>query len=136
MKEIEFSQWLFELPAKQHSQFSPSGTIFLESPHQVDMKIVVKSSKHFFWYFNILQKLTVLSMQSHVHISSVQKWSIFEFLGCLQCCQEILTNGNHKYLSLMAELNKQQQKHYTYSNLTKHHGLFQGILISKSLVEH
>ena len=75
MKEIEFSRWLFELPAKQHSQFSPSGStflhclclpskshreksissIFLESIHQVDMKNVVKSSKHFFGYFNTLE---------------------------------------------------------------------------------
>ena len=72
MKEIEFSQWLFELPAKYHSQFIPSGSTFLsclslpskshhensisstclESPHQVDKKNVVKSSNHFFGYFN------------------------------------------------------------------------------------
>ena len=72
MQEIEFSQWLFELPAKWHSQFSPSGSIFLhrlslpskshrensissiflESCHQVNMRNVVKSSKHFFGYFN------------------------------------------------------------------------------------
>ena len=68
MKEIEFSRWLFELPAKQHSQFSPSGitflpclsllstsSIFLEYPHQVDMKNVVKSTKHFFGYFYTLE---------------------------------------------------------------------------------
>ena len=75
MKEIEFSRWLFELPAKQHSQFSPSGSkflpclglplkshrensifsIFFESPHQVDMKNVVKCQKHFFGYFNALK---------------------------------------------------------------------------------
>ena len=75
MQEIEFSRWLFELPAKQHSQFSPSGStflhclslpskshrensissIFLESPHQVDKKNVVKSSKHFLGYFNTLE---------------------------------------------------------------------------------
>ena len=30
-------------------------SIFLESPHQLDMKNVVKSSKHFFWYFNTLE---------------------------------------------------------------------------------
>ena len=29
--------------------------IFLESPQQVDMKNVVKSSKHFFGYFNTLE---------------------------------------------------------------------------------
>ena len=28
---------------------------FLESPHQVDMKNIVKSSKHFFGYFNTLE---------------------------------------------------------------------------------
>ena len=62
MKEIEFSQWLFELPAKLHSQFSPSGStflpclslpskshsensissIFLDFSDQVDMKNVFK----------------------------------------------------------------------------------------------
>ena len=72
MKEIEFSRWLFELPAKQHSQFSPSGSkflpclsrpskslhensifsIFLESSHQVDTKNIVKCQIHFFGYFN------------------------------------------------------------------------------------
>ena len=68
MKEIEFSWWLFELPAKYHSQFSSSGSIFLqclspsskshcensissiflEFPHQVNMKNVVKSSQTLF----------------------------------------------------------------------------------------
>jgi hypothetical protein len=62
MQEIELSRWLFELPAKLHSQFSPAGStflpclglpskshrknlissIYLESPHQVDMKNFVK----------------------------------------------------------------------------------------------
>ena len=75
MKEIKFSRWLFELPAKQHSQFSPSGSTFLpflglpskshrensissifsESPHHVDMKNVVKCQKHFLGYFNALK---------------------------------------------------------------------------------
>ena len=79
MKEIEFSRWLFELPAKQHSQFSPSistflpclslpskshrensiSLIFLESPHQVDMKIVVKCGKDFLSYFTTLQTYRV-----------------------------------------------------------------------------
>ena len=30
-------------------------SLCLESPHQVDMKNVVKSSKHFFEYFNTLE---------------------------------------------------------------------------------
>ena len=79
MKEIELSRWRFELPSKLHSQFSPSGStflhclslpsisensissIFLEYHHQVDMKIFVKSSKHFFGYFNTLD-LTVIDI--------------------------------------------------------------------------
>ena len=38
------------LPSKRHSENSIS-SIFLESPHQVDIKNAVKSSKHFFWLF-------------------------------------------------------------------------------------
>ena len=88
MKEIEFSRWLFELPAKQHSQFSPSGSpflpclslpskyhreisissIFLESPHKIDMKNVVKSSKHFFGYFN-----STLKTHSVMYENIIQK---------------------------------------------------------------
>ena len=91
MKEIEFSRWLFELPAKQHSQFSPSGSIFLpclglpskshrgnsissiflESPHQVDMKNVFKSSKHFFGYFNTLE----------THIANILPRYYFNYLS-------------------------------------------------------
>jgi hypothetical protein len=72
MEEIEFSQWLFEGRLKQCKNVLPDGLnwlfyfagssknhrensfsfIFLEFPHQVDMKNVVKSSKHFFGYFN------------------------------------------------------------------------------------
>ena len=75
MEEIEFSRWLFEGrlrqcknvlldglnwlryfvgSSKSHSE-SSIAFIFLESPHQVDMKTVVKSSKHFFGYFNTLE---------------------------------------------------------------------------------
>ena len=75
MEEIEFSRWLFvgrprqvknELPdrlnwlcyfagsSKSHCENSIS-CIFLESPHQVDMKNVVKCYKHFFGYFNALK---------------------------------------------------------------------------------
>ena len=35
--------------------------MFLESPHQVDMKTVAKSSKHFFGYFNTLDTHSVWS---------------------------------------------------------------------------
>ena len=75
MEEIEFSWWLFECRPRQGKNVLPDGLnwlyyfagnskshcensisfIFLESPHQVDMKNVVKSSKHFFGYFNTLE---------------------------------------------------------------------------------
>ena len=75
-----------ELPAKYHSQFSPSGStflpclglpskshrensissIFLESPHQVDMKNVVKCYKHFFAYFNALKTHSEACFQHHL----------------------------------------------------------------------
>ena len=75
MEEIEFSRWLFEDKltqgknvladglnwlcyfagsSKSHRENSIS-SIFLESPHQVDMKFFVKSSKHFFVNFNTLE---------------------------------------------------------------------------------
>ena len=75
MDEIEFSRWLFEGRPRQRKNLHPglaelaqlfSGNskshlensisfIFLESPHQVDMKNVVKPSKHFFGYYNTLE---------------------------------------------------------------------------------
>ena len=79
MEEIEFSQWLFEgrlrqgknvLPdglnwlryfagnSKGHSE-NPISFIFLKSPHQVDIRNVIKSSKHFFGYFNTIETHSV-----------------------------------------------------------------------------
>ena len=72
MEEIEFSQQLFECRLSQGKNVLPDGLnwlcyfadslkchrensisfIFLEYPHQVDTKNVVKSSEHFFQYFN------------------------------------------------------------------------------------
>ena len=48
--------WLcyFERRFKSHHELSIS-FIFWESPHQVVMKNIVKSTKHFFWYFNTLE---------------------------------------------------------------------------------
>ena len=48
--------WLcyFAGSSKSHRENSIS-FIFLESPHQVDMKNVVKYYKHFFGYFNALK---------------------------------------------------------------------------------
>ena len=70
MEEIEFSQWLFEGRPRQGKNVLPELAVqvaqkaivkiskFLESPHQVDMKHVFKSSKHFFGYFNALETLS------------------------------------------------------------------------------
>ena len=75
IEEIEFSRWLFEGWLRQGKNVLPDGLnwlcyfagsskscrensmsfIFLESTHQVDMKHVVKSSKHFFGYFKTLE---------------------------------------------------------------------------------
>ena len=75
MEEIEFSRWLFWGRLRHGKNVLPDGLnwlcyfagslkshrensisfLFLESPHQVDMKNVVKSSKHFFGYFNTLE---------------------------------------------------------------------------------
>ena len=72
MEEIEFSHWLFEGRPRQGKNVLPDGLnwlcyfagsskshgensvsfIFLEYPHQVDMKNIVNSSKNFFGYFN------------------------------------------------------------------------------------
>ena len=79
MEEIEFSRWLFEGRLRQGKNVLPDGLnqlcffagsskshcensisfMFLESPHQVDMKNVVKASKHFFGYFNTLETHSV-----------------------------------------------------------------------------
>ena len=77
MEKIEFSRWLFEGRLRQGKNLLPDGlnwlcyfagnskshrensisVIFLESPHQVDMKMknIVKSSNDFFEYFNTLE---------------------------------------------------------------------------------
>jgi hypothetical protein len=75
MEEIELSRWLFEGSPRQSKNVLPYGLnwlcyfagnskshhensisfIFLESPHQVDMKNVFKSSKHFFGHSNTLE---------------------------------------------------------------------------------
>ena len=65
-------------------------SIFLESPHQVDMKNVVKSSKQFFGYFNtlethseILQLLYMFSesIELKIHLLVLIDYSFF--LGSL-----------------------------------------------------
>ena len=86
MEEIEFSRWLFEGRLRQGKNVLPDGLnwlcyfagsskshrensisfIFLESPHQVDMKNIVKSSKHFFGYFNTLETHSALCTIAHM----------------------------------------------------------------------
>ena len=83
MEEIEFSQWLFEGRLRHGKNVLPDGLnwlcyfagsskshrdnlisfINLESPQQVDMKNVVKSSKHFFGYFNTLKNSQCLQFK-------------------------------------------------------------------------
>ena len=46
--------------------------IFLESPHQVDMKNVVKCYKHFFGYFNALKTHGDLVVHSAAEIKEGQ----------------------------------------------------------------
>ena len=81
IEEVEFSWWLFEGRLRQGKNVLPNGLnwlcyfagsskshcensisfILLESPYQADMKNVVKSSKHFSGYFNILETHSELS---------------------------------------------------------------------------
>ena len=92
MEEIKFSWWLFEGRLRQGRNVLPDGLIwlcyfagsskshrensisfiFLESHHQVDMKNVVKSSKHFFEYFNILETHSVNSLEIVNHLGLVK----------------------------------------------------------------
>ena len=93
MDEIEVSRWLFEGSLRQGKNVLLDGLnwlcyfagssksllensislIFLKSPHQVDMKNVVKSSKHFFGHSNTLEThsvyLSTIKMQGLVVVS-------------------------------------------------------------------
>ena len=75
MEKIEFSRWFFKDTPRQGKNLLPDGLnwlcyfagnskshrensisfIFLESPHQVDMKNIVECEKEFFDYFNALE---------------------------------------------------------------------------------
>ena len=110
MPEIEFSRWLFELPAKWNSQFSPSGSIFLsylglpskshrensisstffESPLQVDMKNVVKSSKHFFGYFNTLKTHSETTLESGTNAAPGRSLTTLTRRGVYKEVKEVL----------------------------------------------
>jgi hypothetical protein len=81
MEEIELSWWLFVGRLRQCKNVLPDGLnwlcyfagsskshrensisfIFLDFPHQVDMKNVVQSSKHFFGYLNTLETHSALA---------------------------------------------------------------------------
>ena len=81
VEEIEFSRWPFDGRLRQGKNVLPDGLnwlccfagdskghcknsisfIFLKLPHQVDMKNVVKSVKHFFGYFNTLETHSVVN---------------------------------------------------------------------------
>ena len=88
MEEIEFSRWLFEGRPRQGKNVLPDGLpdglnwlcyfagsprshrensislIFLESPHQVDMKNVVKCWKDFLSYFTTLETYRAYIIES------------------------------------------------------------------------
>ena len=103
MQEIEFSRWLFEGRPRQGKNVLPDGLnwlcyfagsskshrensiscIFLESPHQVDMKNVVKCHKHFFGYFNALKTHCDYSSTTSYHTQVVDNFVDF-FVRFLQ----------------------------------------------------
>ena len=105
MEEIEFSRWLFEGRLRQGKNLLPVGLnqlcyiagnskshcensisfIFLESPHQVDMKNVVKCYKHFFGYFNAL-KTHCDVLDWHLWLL----WSVKFLCGRLRPCVGLL----------------------------------------------
>ena len=125
MEEIEFSRWLFEGRPRQGKNVLPDGLnwlcyfagsskshrensiscIFLESPHQVDMKNVVKCYKQFFCYFNTLK--THCEMKYVVHKTNTVVFCLEKrFKPSLwQIClgrskpsefKSIWTNGSHE----------------------------------------
>ena len=91
MDEIKFSRWLFEGRPRQGKNMLPdwltwlcyfAGSskshrensiffIFLESPHQVDMKNVVKCYKQFFCYCNALKTHSDLLLLFYVILKPV-----------------------------------------------------------------
>ena len=91
MEEIEFSRWLFEGRLRQGKNVLPDGLnwqcyfagsskshrgksiscIFLESPHQLDMKSIVKYWKDFLWYFATLKTYHVCVGFCNVPFASV-----------------------------------------------------------------
>ena len=104
MEEIEFSWWLFGGRLRQGKNVLPDGLnwlcyfassskshrensisfIFLEFPHQVDMKSVVKSSKQFFGYFNTPETHSAFTHYNSVNVqlgyhSSVTLTAVISF---------------------------------------------------------
>ena len=87
MEEIEWSRWVFDGISRQGKNVLPDGLnwlfyfagsskshrensiscIFLESPHQVDMKNIVKCYKHFFCYLNALKTHCVVFVRDVAH---------------------------------------------------------------------
>ena len=105
MEEIEFSRWLFEGRPRQGKNVLPDwlnwlcylagssksrhensiSFILLESPHQEDMKNVVKYSKHFFGYFN--------SQETHSDVRALGAsvpWDYLELEPILQTNKQLV----------------------------------------------
>ena len=108
MEEIEFSRWLLEGRLRQGKIVLPDGLnwlcyfagnskshrgksiffIFLESPHQVYMNNVVKSSKRFFGYFNTIETHSEQCIGSGLESKNVQYLLLGSFSQpvCLLFC--------------------------------------------------
>ena len=85
--------WLcyFAGSSKSHRENSIS-FIFLESTHQVDMKNVVKSSKHFFGYFNTLETHNDITIFYSATSTTYLFFSLFN-LGNGTAILELLLNA-------------------------------------------
>ena len=73
-------QHIFALPWSALKKPSIS-SIFLESPHQVDIKNVVKCYKHFFGYFNALKTHGAKSMH-FMYYGKYTKQDQVLYAGC------------------------------------------------------
>ena len=100
MEEIELSWWLFEGRPRQGKNVLQDGLnwlcyfagtskshcensiscIFLEFPHQVNVKNVVKCYKHFFGYFNALKTHSDLALVSSF-LATFTNRKVFEMIS-------------------------------------------------------
>ena len=109
MEEIEFSRWPFDGRLRQGKNVLPDGLnwlcyfagsskshrensisfIFLESPHQVDMKNIVKSSKHIFGYFNTLKTHSGLDVKAIIWNDFIYRYTFLKLICIHRKCLSI-----------------------------------------------